>query len=216
MKEKIFLSDVFLPLIMATLLVLGVHSIAAAHCDTLDGPVIQDAQKALQAGDVTPVLKWVASKDEKKVREAFTKAIHAQGKKHAHMEERKFFETLVKIHRAGEGFPFTGLKPAGQVEPAIAEADHALESGSPDALIKRITADVAAGIRKRYEAAVEAYKHKDDSVEEGRAFVQAYVTFTHYVERLHQDAQGSKEGHDEHVHGVRAPKDTGHSVGEHH
>lgn len=169
---------------------------AAAHCDTLDGPVIQDAHKALEAKDITPVLKWVKAKDEKAVKAAFQKALAAKGA-NAEAAHNKFFSTLVKIHRAGEGAPFTGLKPAGAVEPAVAEADKALASGSADALVKLVTDDITAGIRKRYERAAAAYKHKDESVAQGREFVEAYVQFTHYVEKLHMDATG-KGAHDEH------------------
>ncbi len=208
MKKKSVWTQMFLFAVIIAALTLGMYSFAAAHCDTLDGPVIQDARKALEAKDVTPVLKWVKQKDEKIVRMSFAKALSAKGKKNADAVENQFFATLVKIHRAGEGAPFTGLKPAGEVEPAIAEADKALVSGSSDALVKLVTDDVAAGIRKRYEHAVETYKHKDESVEKGREFVEAYVEYTHYVERLHLDATG-KGAHDEHAEG---PK---HSAGKH-
>ena len=208
MKKKSVRTQLFLFAVIIAALTLGMYSFAAAHCDTLDGPVIQDARKALEAKDVTPVLKWVKQKDEKIVRMSFAKALSAKGKKNADAVENQFFATLVKIHRAGEGAPFTGLKPAGEVEPAIAEADKALVSGSTDALVKLVTDDVAAGIRKRYEHAVETYKHKDESVEKGREFVEAYVEYTHYVERLHLDATG-KGAHDEHAEG---PK---HSAGKH-
>ncbi len=183
--------SVFVALFIAT-----THN-AYAHCDTLDGPVIQDARKAIEAKEITPVLKWVKAKDENAVRAAFQKMLVDKGKNHE-AAEHKFFATLVKIHRAGEGAPFTGLKPAGAVEPAVAEADKALSSGSPDALVKLITDDVAAGIKKRYEHASATYKHKDESVAQGREFVEAYVEYTHYVERLHQDAVG-KGAHGEHV-----------------
>lgn len=169
---------------------------AAAHCDTLDGPVIQDAHKALEAKDITPVLKWVKAKDEKAVKAAFQKALAAKGA-NTEAAHNKFFATLVKIHRAGEGAPFSGLKPAGAVEPAVAEADKALASGSADALVKLVTADITAGIKQRYERAAAAYKHKDESVAQGREFVEAYVDFTHYVEKLHMDTTG-KGAHDEH------------------
>jgi len=173
---------------------------AAAHCDTLDGPVVQDARKAIEAKDITPVLKWVKPKDEKAVRAAFQKLLASRAK-NSEAAEHKFFATLVKIHRAGEGATFTGLKPAGAVEPAVAEADKALASGSADALVKLITDDVAAGIRKRYERAASTYKHKDESVAQGRDFVEAYVEYTHYVERLHRDAvgTGAHGEHDEHA-----------------
>lgn len=177
---------------------------ASAHCDTMDGPVVQDARKALGAQDITPVLKWVKQKDEKDVRAAFAKALSAKGTKNAESAENKFFATLIKIHRAGEGAPYTGLKPAGEVEPAIVEADKALAVGSSDALVKMVTDDVAAGIRKRYEHAAATYKYKDKSVEQGREYVEAYVEYTHYVERLHLDATG-KGAHDEHAKGSKHP-----------
>lgn len=168
----------------------GVPGNAAAHCDTLDGPVIQDARKALNSGDVTPVLKWVKERDEKAVRAAYIRALRARGKTNAEAAETVFFSTIVKIHRAGEGASFTGLKPAGSVEPAVAEADKALASGSSADLIKLLSDAVAAGIRERHKRAVATYEHKDDSVAAGREFVEAYVDYTHYVERVHADATG--------------------------
>ncbi len=183
---------------------LAAPRVASAHCDTLDGPVVQDARKAIAVRDVTPVLKWVKPKDEKAVRAAFKKTLAARGKK-PEAADHAFFATLVRIHRAGEGAPFTGLKPAGAVEPAVAEADRALAGGSSDALVKLVTDDVAAGIRKLYERAATAYGHKDESVAQGREFVEAYVEYTHYVERLHQDAvgtgaHGDHEGHAQEQH----------------
>lgn len=187
-------------------LFLAIPRNASAHCDTLDGPVIQDARKAIDGKDIIPVLKWVKPKDEHAVRAAFQKLLAGKAKSRD-AAEHKFFETLVKIHRKGEGAPFTGLKPAGAVEPAVAEADKALASGSSDALVKLITEDVVAGIKERYAHAAATYKHKDESVKQGREFVEAYVTFTHYVERLHQDATG-KGAHGEHTEHAAEP---GHS-----
>ncbi|MDK9708246.1 MAG: DUF6448 family protein [Desulforhopalus sp.] len=182
---------------------------AAAHCDTLDGPVIEDARKAITARDITPVLKWVREKDEDIVRKAFTRLLDSKGAA-AGVAEQDFFATLVKIHRAGEGAPFTGLKPAGSVEPAVAEADRALAGGSPDRLVQLVTGDIAAGIKERYQHAATTYQHKDESVEQGRAFVSAYVAFTHYVERLHQDATGG-DAHGDGKHAVAsAPGHAGH------
>jgi hypothetical protein len=199
MKEKLKLYLILMAVVVTTTLTLGIFCFAFAHCDTLDGPVIQDARKALNAKDVTPVLKWVKQKDEKAVHAAFSRAQSAKGMKNAEAAENQFFATLVKIHRAGEGASFTGLKPEGEVEPAIAEADKALVSGSPDALIKMVTDDVAAGIKKRFDHAAATYKNKDESVEQGREFVGAYVEYTHYVERLHLDAtvKGMHGGHHE-------------------
>ena len=200
---------------VAAALIFGMHASAIAHCDTLDGPVILDARKALETKDVTPVLKWVKRKDEKGVHAAFAGALGARGKKNEAAAENQFFATLVKIHRAGEGAPFTGLKPAGEIEPVIVEADKALANGSSDALVKQVTDAVAAGIQKRFERAVATYKHKDESIAQGREFVEAYVEYTHYVEKLHGNAAGkgindehhnvskhsNKRGDDAHKHG---------------
>ena len=90
-----------------TTLFLATPRDAAAHCDTLDGPVIQDARKAIENKDITPVLKWVKPKDEKAVRAAFQKVLAGKGKS-AEAAEHAFFTTLVKIHRHGEGAPGRG------------------------------------------------------------------------------------------------------------
>ena len=206
MRQTNLLKTSLLGIAAIVALFLATPQDATAHCDTLDGPVIQDARKAIDARDITPILKWVKPKDEKTVRAAFQKVLAGKAKS-PEAAEHKFFATLVKIHRAGEGAPFTGLKPAGAVEPAIAEADKALANGSADALVKLITDDVAAGIKKRYEHAVASFKHKDESVAQGREFVEAYVAFTHYVERLHQDATG-KGAHGEQD---KHKKETNHS-----
>jgi hypothetical protein len=188
-------------LLAAIVTVGGAGGSASAHCDTLDGPVVQDARKALEGKDVTPVLKWVREKDEKAVKAAWARALAARGKKNGEAEERRFFSALVKIHRAGEGAPFTGLKPAGSVEPSIAEADRSLAAGSPDGIVKLVGDAVTEGVRRRYDRVLAASKHKDESVAGGREFVEAYVDYTHYVERLHGDATAEAAhggGHGEH------------------
>ncbi len=50
-----------------------------------------------------------------------------------------FFETVVRIHRMGEGEPYTGLKPAGYKPPeGIEAADKAIETGSLEYLLERV------------------------------------------------------------------------------
>jgi hypothetical protein len=96
---------------------------SAAHCDTMNGPVVAAAQTALRAGDVTPVLKWVRKEHEPEVRAAFARTlkVRATGDDARQLADVYFFETLVRLHRAGEGAPYTGLKPAGsEIEPAVA------------------------------------------------------------------------------------------------
>jgi hypothetical protein len=166
---------------------------AAAHCDTMDGPVVTAAKLALKTGDVTPVLKWVRPADESKVRVAFERAmkVRALSPEAREVADNYFFETLVRVHRAGEGEPYTGLKPAGtEVEPGIALADKVLETGSSDEVVKQVTSEVAKGIQQRFAHAQEARRHADDGVEAGRQYVAAYVEFIHYVENLHEAVAG--------------------------
>ncbi len=164
---------------------------ADAHCDTMDGPVVMAAERALEKGDATPVLKWVRPEHEADVRASFaqTLAVRKLGPEAADLADRYFFETLVRLHRAGEGAPYTGLKPAGSpVGRAVGAADRALEAGSAEELIALVTEQVEHGIRARFERALHAKQRADESVEAGRRFVHAYVEFVHYAERLYGDA----------------------------
>ena len=176
---------------VAALAVVLMPSRAAAHCDTVDGPVARDAQAALAAADVTPVLKWVRADTEAEVREAFQHAlaVRSLGPEARQLADRFFLETLVRVHRQGEGAPYTGLKPAGsEVEPAIAASDKALETGSVDALAALVRTEADRGIRERFARAAEARKRAAESVERGREYVAAYVALAHYAQRLHADA----------------------------
>ena len=50
------------------------------------------------------------------------------------MADLYFFETVVRVHRAGEGAAYNGLKPAGLDEgPVIPIAEKAIETASPEA-----------------------------------------------------------------------------------
>lgn len=171
----------------------------SAHCDSLDGPVVQAARAAFEKNDVRLVLRWVEPDQEAVIRAAFdqARAVRALGPDAKALADRWFFETLVRIHRAGEGAPFDGLKPAGQIEPFIAAVDRSLTSGSADEVLSGVTADVTRGVRERFAAARDARAKADDNVDAGRRFVAAYVDYLHYVERLHQagtPAAGHAEG----------------------
>jgi hypothetical protein len=174
----------------------------SAHCDTLDGPVVATARTALDKGDVTSLLKWVRPEKEKEIRSAFQKtlAMRAKGPDAKEFADMYFFETLVRIHRAGEGAPYKGLKPGEAVDPAVALADKALENGNVDKLVNVLTNAMANGIRERFQRAGETRKHADDSVTAGREFVESYVIFTHYVEGLHGLIKGGAAHHGEASH----------------
>jgi hypothetical protein len=159
---------------------------ASAHCDTASGPVIPEAKAALEKGDVTPILKWVKPENEAEIKAAFAKAVAVRGKgpEARELADQYFLETLVRLHRAGEGAPYTGIKDE-PVEPIVAMADRALADGSAEEMVKRMSSHMGAAIREKFRKALEARKNQDQSVEAGREYVDAYVAYMHYVEGLH-------------------------------
>jgi hypothetical protein len=170
----------------------------AGHCDGMDGPVVTLARKALETGNVNLVLPWVQAKDEGQIRHAFehTTAVRKISSEARDLADMHFFETLVRVHRAGEGAPYTGLKPAGRdLGPAIPAADKALEDGSIDQVVHIITDAIQAGLRTHFERVMSKRNFDPNDVEAGREYVEAYVPYIHYVERLYQAASGAAHGH---------------------
>jgi hypothetical protein len=177
---------------------LMVASPAAAHCDSMDGPVVKAAGEALATGEVERVLLWVRRHDEGEIRDAFARTleVRALGGTAEEMADRWFFETLVRVHREGEGAPYTGLKPAGYEIPAgIAMADRALEDGSADEVAARIAAHLEGAIRERFEAANTLRSHGPTDVEAGRRYVHAYVQYIHLVEEVVELLHGGAHAH---------------------
>lgn len=168
---------------------------AFAHCDTTGGPIIPEAKAALEKGDVTPVLKWVKPEHETEIKAAFAKAVvvRFKGDDAKALADQYFLETLIRIHRAGEGAPFTGIKDE-PVAPFVARVDATLDTGSPDDLIGRMSVHMGALVREKFAKVAEAKKDKDQNVEAGRKFVEAYVAYVHYLEGVH-DAIMSAGGH---------------------
>jgi len=164
---------------------------ALAHCDTLDGPVVAAARKALDSGNVNLVLVWVQKKDEAEIRNMFQKAVAVRkaGGQAKELADMYFFETLVRIHRAGEGAGYTGLKPSGKIEPPIAAADKSLETGKLQDVAQLISKRTEQGLHRNFEDVMKKKKYNPSDVAAGRAFASAYVEYTHYVERLYDAAE---------------------------
>ena len=172
--------------------------VAFAHCDGLDGPVVEAAKDALQAGNVNLVLIWVQQKDEPEIRAAFqqTMRVRKQSPEAQALADRSFFETLVRIHRAGEGASYTGLKPAGRdLGPAIPAADRALEAGAVAPLQDLLGDAVRHGLQERVETLSTLKRYDPNDVAAGRLYVKAYVEYIHYVERVHEAATTAATGH---------------------
>lgn len=196
MKKNCF-TPLTVLVILFTILFFGSAKVFA-HCDGLDGPVVAAAKKALETGDVSLVLIWVQKKDEAEIKKAFQKTLvvrklSPEAKEFADMY---FFETLVRIHRAGEGAPYTGLKPAGlDLGPVIPAGDKAVADGRLEPLYKLLTDKIHDGLHENFEKVMKKKNFKRDNIDAGREYVEAYVIFIHYVEGLYETAKKGTHGH---------------------
>ncbi len=159
---------------------------ASAHCDSYDGPVIKDALKALEQQNVELVLKWVEPKYDEIITEKFNQVLKLQGSNEEVNEiiRTHFLETLVRLHREGEGASFAGLKPVGSMTPMVEMADNSLDKNDIDYVVNKVNNHLGEVLRERFTKALELSKTKDNSVEQGRAYVEAYVEYTHTLEAL--------------------------------
>ncbi|MDD4630855.1 MAG: DUF6448 family protein [Proteiniphilum sp.] len=165
---------------------------ASAHCDSFDGPALQDAAKALETNNVDLILKWIDTDMEAEVVPLFHKTYSLRnGDKEVYeIVKKHFYETFIRLHREMEGAPFTGLKPAGTTAHITVMSDKALNTGDFASLLKALNKHVNGQLQEKYDKTVALYKVKDNSVEEGRQFVKAYVDYTHSVEAVHDILAG--------------------------
>lgn len=166
-----------------------------AHCDWINGPVVADARAALTKGDVTLVLRWVPSASEPEIRRAFerTLAARASGDKARDVADQWFFETVVRVHRASEGEPFTGLEGTEYTPNfAVQLGDNAINRNSIESMESTLTGAIRSELHRRFAAAIEARKHANESIDAGRRYVHAYTEFIHYLDNLHRSALTSE------------------------
>lgn len=170
--------------ITAKLLGLFVRT-ASAHCDTEDGPAVTDGRRALETGKVNIALKWVHQADEPEVRNAFTRAaaVRNLSPEARDLADRYFLDLLIRIHRAGEGAGFDGIKPAGaDVPPQVVAADQALDSGSIDPLRGLVADERWEELERRFDRAVALKNFDVDDLVAAREYMEAYVSFFKYAE----------------------------------
>lgn len=212
------------PIALLAALTLTAPALARAHCDTLDGPVVAAARAALSGGNPNLVLAWIQPAGEAEVREAFAKARAARqgGKAAREVADVWFLETVVRVHRAGEGAPYTGLQPAGgSVDPAVAAVDRAVGASDPRAVEALLVAAVRDGLHERW-ARLATERPPAADVAAGRRWVAAYVPLVHWAEGVRAAAgsdphreraahEGAPGGGTAHAHEVPAA----HGGGEH-
>jgi hypothetical protein len=170
-------------------------SASFAHCDSLDGPVIEDARTALNEQSLKPVLKWIDPTDEKDLKTAFNDTLEVRGEspRARKLADKYFFETLVRLHRITEGAPYTGLKPAGSASVAAKAADKALSDGKVEALAQKLGENVTNFVETQYRATIQ--DADAESVPDGRKFVANYVRYVHAIEEIHNIIASNHDAH---------------------
>jgi hypothetical protein len=162
------------------------------HCDSLDGPVVTAARRALDAGNVDVVLPFVPEQGEAEVKDVFqrTLRVRALDDEAREVADRLFFETVVRVHRAGEGAPYTGLKPAGlSFGPVIPLAETAVETGTAEPVSDFLSEELNRQLRHRLDEVNLLAAGKGRSVRDARRYVEAMLGFEVYCHRLFQAMQ---------------------------
>ena len=170
------------------------------HCDTLDGPVVTAAKESLEAGNVNLILPYVPKDGEAEIVRAFEKVMKIRTDQATReIADLYFFETVVRIHRMGEGAPYTGLKPAGLNEgPVIPVAEKAIESGSPDELINVLADMLREEVTQRLYHMMQLKQRADESVDDAREYVEAMLGLQVWSHSIYERIHG--EAHLAHVH----------------
>lgn len=174
------------------------------HCDAIDGPVVKAARKALEQRDVNIALAYVHKDGEEEVRRAFelTLPLHTNGSQAREIADLYFFETVVRIHRAGEGAPYTGLKPAGlDVGPVIPVAEEAIESGKHDDLLGILTDALHGEVTRRFERVKKLGTEAAVGLDENREYVQAMLGLQVWSNRVYHTIKAEAHAGEEERHG---------------
>jgi|WetSurSiteA1Bulk_404760.scaffolds.fasta_scaffold01995_4 hypothetical protein len=175
-------------------------NVTFAHCDQMNGPLVSDAKKAIEQNNVNIVLKWVQAAHETEIKEAFNQMMKVRelSPDAKALSEKYFFETLVRIHRAGEGVAFTGIKPEDTpIDEKVMAADKSIELGNLSPLEGLVAKKDLPELTERFNKVMSLKNFDINNVEAGRAYIEAYVLFFKF-------AEGETEGHADYGHGSDA------------
>lgn len=172
-----------------------------AHCDTMDGPLIKDAMKAIGQNNVNYVLKWVSSENDAEIKNVYNLMMKVRelSPEARELAEKYFFETLVRIHRSGEGVPYTGVKQSGTpIDERVLAADKSIEIGNLSPLRDMVSKDKLPELTVRFEKVMSLKNYDVNNVESGREYIEAYVQFFKFAEgeeELHAAGKHGSDGH---------------------
>ena len=185
-------------------LLLGFSTSVFAHCDAVDGPVAKAASKALETGNVLPVLAYAPASAEAEIKQSFelarqVRTLNSDAQK---LADQSFMETVIRLHRAGEGAPYTGLKAAGQdYGPVIPAADETVESGKLDKVLVALQKEIEHTLQQRLAHVQELQKKtpaepaSEEEVKHVRERISAELGFVTLAESIRQAASGKAMEH---------------------
>lgn len=176
-----------LKLIGVIFFILALTNTTSAHCDSIDGPVVQAAVKTLETGNLNYVFIWIHPEQEAEINEMYNKVVKVRdiNPDIRELADMYFYETVVRLHRMTEGVGYTGLK-SGNFRPAegIVAADLAIQENSIKKLLTHVSEKNRDLIRDMFSDLQSKINYNINDVNAGRAYVKSYVHFIHLVEEL--------------------------------
>jgi hypothetical protein len=186
---------------IALFFILAFPKKASAHCDTMDGPTAIDGMKALETKNINYALKWIMPEGEEELTSIFKLSLKVRqlNDDAKELADRYFLENLVRIHRAGEGAPFMGLKPSGvPIDEKVAAADKCIEVGNLSYLEGLVTPEEMPELERRLQKALALKDFDVNDVQAGREYIKAYVSFFKLAEGEDHDHGHGHEGGETH------------------
>lgn len=177
---------------------LFIPGIIEAHCDSMEGPVVKASKEALKTGNVNYVLIWVKAEYENEVKTFFDQVVRvrALNDEAKDLADKYFFETVVRLHRMGEGIGYTGLKPIGyKPEKGIEQADIAVDKNNIDPILADMNKNSHSKIKELFSDLQKKKDFQVDNVKAGREYVDSYVHFIHYIEELYAAKENKTTEH---------------------
>jgi hypothetical protein len=176
--------SIVLSILLFNALLITSHA-SFAHCDTKDGPVVAAAMQAIKHNNINYALIWVKPAYEREIKKTFesTMKVRVLSDEAEKLADNYFFETLVRLHRVGEGITYTGIKPSGTpVDKKILAADKSIALGNLSPLNDLVPENKWAELKKRFEKVLLLKNYDINNISAGRKYIEAYVQFFHFAE----------------------------------
>jgi len=160
----------------------------APYIDSMDGPVVKAAEKALDMEDVKHVLPFVSFEDEDEIKDSFEKTLLVRelSADAAELADYWFFETTVRLHRKEEEKTYTGLKSAGiDWGPIIPKIDQAIETENIDELLNFILNFIREDINSRFDDLLSKKDYDINDVEDARDYINSREEFIEYTRKFY-------------------------------